>query len=186
MKIYAHYRVYAYTNGSIGNDSNYFDHTPQYQLDSQPDYVFVPFTNPDGTTNFWGGPKWKDWTIPPNGSYLDLKWLSSPVSTYPSVCSSFIWQAVQLANQHPAPPSYNVIRLDDTPPGPYKIGDDQGKCIRSVPPDFSGDVKDGITADGQYLYDENSRKQAAQWLYDQIVCTNLGGCCTVFTIRSGL
>ena len=142
LQIYAHYRFYCYTDGAVGSDPNYGG-TPWKVSASMPDW------DPDTLT-------WRDWTDPD-----DVPWLSR--STIPGVCSSFVWQAIQDVNEQ-----FPRIELDWAEDVDSALGESGGACRRAVRPDWSGDNQDQYTRDGFSLYDEESRKRAAEWLYDSL------------------
>jgi hypothetical protein len=152
LQIYAHYRFYSYTNGQIGGNPDYFG-PGKTVLDSMPDYISDP-TDP----NFG---KWRDWTGFSWANPKKVK-LKKVDQTIPAVCSSFVWQSVQIANEAGAgaPLPIPGIILDSAEnPEPQDIAG----CKRTVPPDLTGDNTDANTLDGLYLYDEASRKKVAEW-----------------------
>lgn len=140
LKIHAHYRFYAYTNGAVAKDPTRTG-PPDKVVDSMPDRD--PLTG-----------KWVDWANP-----NAVKWIDVP-ETIPAVCSSLIWQAVQNAVTAGGP----RITLDwaDTPAN--ALGEAGGMCRRTIEPDWNADTLDHFTLDGLYFYDEESRKRAAIWL----------------------
>ena len=143
LSLYAHYRFYAYTNGSIGDDQD-FAGPP----------VKLPIATPawDGVNN-----KWTDWSGSPA-----MSWVTVP--TIPAVCSSFVWQAVQNANQG----KHDDIILDWAQTHADALGADQGKCARLIPPDWAGDVVDADTLDGLYVYAQDERQAAGNYLHDAL------------------
>jgi hypothetical protein len=141
LKIYAHYRFYAYTKGTIGSDLE-FD-GPVFKLPAP-----LPAWDPVTT-------KWTDWSGVVN-------WVSQP--TIAAVCSSFVWQAVQNANKQKG----DKIVLDWAKTHQQALGGIAGACSRTVPPDWSGDFVDGFTEDGLYTYSQDQRQTAGSWLHDEL------------------
>ena len=142
MKLYTHYRFYCYTDGAIGGVLDFWG-PPTELPDAQPDWDPVAM-------------KYTDWSDP-----AQVKWVSKPF-TIPAMCSSFVWQAVQEANKG-GPPK---IVLDWAASHTDALGDPDGKCGRAFPPDWAADSP--FTLDGLYIYDEASRKNAAQTLHDSL------------------
>jgi hypothetical protein len=141
LKLYAHYRFYCYTDGSVGGFTNYL--SPRIDIPAA-----LPDWDPDTMT-------WADWSDPHR-----VHWRQQ--ATIPGVCSSFVWQAVRdVSDQGPH------IVLDWAKTEEAALGD-QGSCHRAVPPDWTGDVVDSETQDGLYLYDEAARRRAAEWLHDAL------------------
>jgi hypothetical protein len=146
MKIYAHYRFYAYTDGAVAQDPNRWSMGSKV-IDAMPDW--------DPTTH-----KWTDWTDPDEVKWLDVG------RTAPAVCSSIVWQAVQNAND--APGAHARITLDWAEMETDALGEAGGGCRRALAPDWSGDTRDPYTVNGLFLYDEESRKRSASWLKDSM------------------
>ena len=151
LQIYAHYRFYAYTDGSIGDNHSFGGPPNPLSLVSLPPW--------DPVAN-----KWMDWS----GAWVNepSSWVTNP--TVPAVCSSFVWEAVNQVNQDTLKEGGPRILLDVEQGTGEPLGGAQGRCVRAVPPDFAGDIVDKATLDGLYLYPEVMRKIAANWLHDQI------------------
>jgi hypothetical protein len=147
LSIYAHYRFFAYTNGLIGGLSDY----------SGPD-LKVPNAMPD--FNVATG-RWSDWAdaVKPSSSE------STPITTIPGVCSSFVWQAIQNAFPKNA---LKTVLLDWAKSTSDALGEANGACIRAQAPDWTADNLDPYTVNGLYFYSEESRKSAGQTLYDNL------------------
>lgn len=139
MKLYGHYRFYCYSNSALGEYATYWG-LPTDVPDAQPDWDPV-------------GMKWRDWSDP-----SQVKTVHKP--TIPSVCSSFIWQAVREVSKHHPKIVLDWAQTHDQALGPA--------CKRAVAPDWRADIVDAYTLDGLFLYDETSRKRAADWLHDSI------------------
>jgi len=142
LSTYAHYRFFAYSDGSIGGDPN--SSGPNFTVPAaQPDY--------DPSTG-----RWADWAT-------SIKWVTK--STIAAVCSSFAWQMVQdsfLRNKNPK------IILDWAKSHDEALGQDNGKCVRTVAPLWQADTLDPYTRDGLYFYTEDERKTAANSLHDNL------------------
>ncbi len=145
LKIYAHYRFYAFTDGAVAEDPNRTG-PPGKVVDSMPDWDPV-------------AQKWVDWADP-----NAVKWIDVP-DTVPAVCSSFVWQAVQNAIKAGGP----RIKLDWADGERDALGETEGNCVRTVEPDWKADTRDEFTLDGLYFYDEASREKAALWLNGSMV-----------------
>lgn len=143
LKIYAHYRFYTYTDGSIGEDAEYAG--PPVKLP-----VAMPAWDP-------GTDKWSDWSGSPPTS-----WVTVP--TIPGVCSSFVWQSVQNANKD----RLGDIVLDWAQSHADALGARQGQCVRLLRPDWTGDIIDIDTRDGLYVYGQDERQTAANYLHDSL------------------
>lgn len=143
LEIYAHYRFYCYTNGLVGGILDY----------SGPG-LSVPVAQPD--FNLAEG-RWTDWAEPAT------QWIT-PGSTIPGVCSSFVWQAVQQA----FPKNLATVVLDWAKDNASGLGEDNGACVRTIPPDWTADTLDPYTVDGLYYYSEDGRKTAGQVLHDNL------------------
>jgi len=142
LSTYAHYRFFAYSNGSIGGDSD-FD-GPNFTVpDAQPDFDF--------STG-----RWSDWATA-------IKWVTKP--TIAAVCSSFAWQMVQASVP---PDKHPKIMLDWAQSYDQALGEDNGKCVRAVAPLWQADTVDEYTRDGLYFYTEDERKTAANSLHDNL------------------
>jgi hypothetical protein len=154
-EIYAHYRFYAYTDGSIGDFTSDFPGPPNpSSLASLP--PLDPVTG-----------KWKDWS----DSWVNDPnvWVTNP--TIGAVCSSFIWEAISQANTEAKQKGHPKILLDaEQGGGAEPLGEMQGQCVRAVLPNpgNAGDNVDKATLDGLYFYSEEERITAANWLHDQI------------------
>jgi hypothetical protein len=144
LKIYAHYRFYAFTDGAIAESLNRIG-PPGKVVASMPDRE--PITG-----------KWLDWADP-----TKVKWIDVP-DTVPAVCSSIVWQSVRNAIKTGGP----KIKLDWAELKPDALGEAGGACRRSLEPDWKGDTRDPFTIDGLYFYDEESRKRAAIWLNESM------------------
>ena len=142
LELYAHYRFYCYTDGAVGSDPNYTA-SPWKVPAAMPEW------DPDTLD-------WRDWTDPSKVAWLDRE-------TIPGVCSSFIWQAVQNASKlNPK------LKLDWANSKAEALGEANGACKRTLPPDWNADVTDGATLDGLIYYDEDMRAKAAGWLNDSL------------------
>jgi hypothetical protein len=149
LKMYAHYRFYAYTKGSIGDD-------PEFQ--GPP--VKLPIATPawDSASN-----KWTDWSDP-----MAVSWVTVP--TIPAVCSSFVWQAVQNTSRE----EHGKIVLDWAPSPTEALGENQASCARLIQPilqpdgTWAGDIVDADTLDGLYVYSQDERQAAGNYLHDAI------------------
>ncbi len=148
MQMYTHYRFYCYTNAVVGEVLDY-QGPIQQMLNAQPESDTI---NPG---------KWIDWSDPSK-----LNWIKVP--TMPAVCSSFVWQAVRMVNEKGSKLGWNKIHLDTVESPQEALGDAHGNCVRTIAPDYLGDVTDPYTIDGLYFYDAESRKKAAKWLSDNI------------------
>lgn len=142
LAIYAHYRFYCYTDGSVASDPNYTA-TPWKVPAAKPEW------NPDTQD-------WRDWSDP-----NDVKWHDKP--TVPGVCSSFIWQAVQNVSKH----NPHIV-LDWANNKADALGEANGACLRTLKPDWNADASDPYTLDGLTFYDADSRRRAASWLKDSL------------------
>jgi len=142
LSTYAHYRFFAYSNGSIGGNS---------------DFTGPDFTVPDAQPAFdLSTGRWVDWTSA-------INWVTKP--TIAGVCSSFAWQMVQDS----VPPGRGPkIILDWAKSHDLALGEDQGKCVRAVAPVWQADVVDEYTRDGLYFYSEDERKTAGKSLHDNL------------------
>jgi hypothetical protein len=157
MTTYGHYRFACYTKAAIGGDPN--RQGPQaVRPDAQPVWDSV-------------AQKWTDWTDKDNPGG------KPPVRvpfTSPSVCSSFVWQAVQDVNKARGKAQPEIV-LDwaadrEEALGTKQLADIVGAAVngaqyqRAVPPDWDADLTDALTEDGLYFYDEAQRQDAGKWL----------------------
>jgi hypothetical protein len=150
MGIYGHYRFYSYTSAASA-----LDPTPALGP-----ACIMP--NPNPVAAFPGSP---DPWFPADGNNPPPTTVSVPF-TFPTVCSSFVWLAVQSVSLHHFPASLGApsIILDPSNaipsfPRPSIV---QG-CEDELPPDWTGDPP-GTRDDGLYVYDNTNRQKAAQWL----------------------
>jgi hypothetical protein len=160
MDTYGHYRFYCYTNATIADDANRWG--PAIELaDLQP---------------LWdsAAQKWTDWSDADNPGGKPLR--HAP-STAPSVCFSFVWQAIQDVNKARVKDQPGIV-LDwakdhDQALGTAQLTESGGAanaapCQRAVAPDWDGDFIDDFTADGLYTYPEAQRETAGKWLADKL------------------
>jgi hypothetical protein len=142
LNIHAHYRFYSYTDGAAAEN-----------VDRQgpPTKVVSPMPEWDATTG-----KWLDWSDP-----SQVKWVDVPY-TVPAVCSTFVWQAVRNIKG-----AFHV-RLDWADNHADALGEAGGRCVRRLPPDWLANTLDPYTIDGLYFYDEETRRNAADWLYNAL------------------
>lgn len=139
-----HYRFFGYTRAEVGLDGRSYGPT------------MLEASRPDETSPCTG--------IRPEVPVRDGE-------TVPMVCSTFVWLAVQLANERAvaASPPLPKIMLDGRPEFPHFNADGEygSRMCRSY---FSRepalDRIDDETADGLYFYGKAERGVAAQWLYD--------------------
>jgi hypothetical protein len=146
--IHSHYRFFAYTIATIGTDPNYYGPAAE-----------VP--NSDPAAAFPHAP---DQFFPVDSNDRLPATVIVPY-TNATVCSSFVWTAVQLANQERGAPK---IVLDfstnaATPGEPQQTPN----CQSEVQPDWAGDVR-GYTEDGLYVYTNEERQLAARALHDNL------------------
>jgi hypothetical protein len=139
-----HYRFFGYTRAEVGRDPLKFG-LPMLETDK-----------PDPASPCLG--------VKPTVPVGDHE-------TVPMVCSSFVWLAVQLANERAAAavPPLPRIMLDGRPAFPhFNAGGDYGigMCRSFFPREPALDKIDAITPDGLYFYGRDERKIAAQWVYD--------------------
>lgn len=142
LSIYAHYRFFAYSNGSIGEITD-FDGPVFTVPDAQPDFDF--------STG-----RWNDWAS-------GIKWVHK--HTIAAVCSSFAWQAVQNSFLHQKNPK---IVLDWAKSHDQALGEANGNCVRAIAPLWQADVLDPNTRDGLYFYSAEERKTTGQSLHDNL------------------
>lgn len=144
--IRGHYRLYGYTRAAICNDPA-----------------------------FAGPAAGVETTVPKAGCSGDGE--PEPVdTTIPVVCSTFIWAAVQLANEigmAAVPPQPRII-LDGRPGLPHKPS---AECDASawLHRKTLIDKIDDDTPDGLYYYGEAERQRAASWLHDDYMVPKVLG-----------
>jgi hypothetical protein len=142
LSTYAHYRFFAYTDGSIG---------------AVPDYMGPKFTVPDARPDFDPTTgRWTDWATA-------IKWVTTP--TIPAVCSSFAWQMVK----NSAPPGKSMIFNLDWAKSPAEaLGQKNGACVRAIAPLWVADNLDPYTLDGLYFYNQADRITSGKSLHDNL------------------
>jgi hypothetical protein len=137
-------------------------------------YRFFAYTRADCGLDQWRfGPRMLEADMPDPASGCAGVRPLVPVregDTVPMVCSSFVWLAVQLANQRAAaanPPLPPII-LDGRPDRPhYNAGGNYGQsmCASDFVRRPDAGKLDGQTLDGLYFYNTEERLRAAKWLH---------------------